>query len=286
MKDFQGKVAVVTGAASGIGRSISHALVAAGAKVALVDVDSNALDRTRQEFDALCGEVAAYVADVSDHDALARTAESIRRDFGKLHLAFNNAGVEFSGTAMADMSSSDWSWLMGVNFAGVLNGVRNFLPMLQAHGEEAWIINTASVSGFFPLPPALGMGAYSTSKFAVVALTEALDAELAGTPVGATLLVPGLVNTRIATSGRNRLPEFGGPSDHVLPALEEAVKGGMRPDEVGRLVLQGILDEQFYVFTHDDTQARIADRQRRIARAFEWRAAALGKLDLHAQVAH
>jgi NAD(P)-dependent dehydrogenase (short-subunit alcohol dehydrogenase family) len=276
MMDLSGKVAVVTGAASGIGKSISKALLCRGVQVALVDVDAAALERTRQEL-ARAGQVRAYVADVTSQASLTDAAQLIQQDFGALHLAFNNAGVEFSGTTVTDMSQRDWDWVMGVNFAGVLNGVRAFLPRLLAHGQRGRIVNTASVSGFFSLSPAMGMGAYSASKHAVVALTEALEGELAGSPIGVTLLVPGLVATRIATSGRNRPHDFGGPSDRVVPALREAVEAGMNADAVGHLVLKAIDDDQFYVFTHADTQARLTERLKRIAQAFEWRAAAMGE---------
>lgn len=218
MDDFSDKIAVVTGGAGGIGAGLAEALLEAGARVVLADVERAALDETASRLAPL-GEVRAVVTDVSDPGSVARCADSVFESFGRCHLLFNNAGVGGGGVAKPwHWTPNDWRWCFGVNVFGVGHCVSAFVPRMLAGGEEGWVVNTSSGDGGFqPLPD---LGVYAASKAAVSAFTESLaNAFLReGAKLRAAVFYPGgsgLMETGLWNSGRNRPPELAREHPHV-----------------------------------------------------------------------
>ncbi|MGW0575831.1 SDR family NAD(P)-dependent oxidoreductase [Streptomyces sp. NPDC002920] len=262
--DLEGKVAVVTGGASGIGAGIARQLAAQGMNVVIADVEQDALD-------SACAESGAYGVrtDVRDPHSVQALADAVIGKFSGVHVVVNNAGVGPMGK-VADLDLSDWRWILEVNLWGVIHGVNSFLPLLLKNPEGGHIVNTASVGGLATMP---GLGAYTVSKFGVVALTETLAQELAldGSRVGASVLIPGTVRTNIKNSTRNRPAELGAGhlADVDLEASGEAL--GMRwlePDDVGRIVVDGIRAGDLYLVTHPESLPVIEARHSAIATAF------------------
>jgi NAD(P)-dependent dehydrogenase (short-subunit alcohol dehydrogenase family) len=271
MRDVQGRAAFVTGGASGIGFAIGRAFVAAGMKVMLADIDGKALDAAVDRLKETGGDVRGVLCDASDRAAVQRAADDTFAAFGKVHVVCNNAGVG-AGGPMEQIAPADWDWVLGVNLMGVIYGIAAFLPHIKAHAEGGHIVNTASMAGMVS-PPL--MGPYNASKFAVVALSEALAAELAGSNIGVSVLCPGWVNTRINESARNRPTRFGPACDTPVAGRERAaevaelLRTGMSPDEVARRVMAGLRDNDLHIFTHVDMRGAVEDRFRRILSAFD-----------------
>jgi len=268
VKSLEGKVAVVTGAASGIGLGMTEAFASRGMKVAMADVEAEALEREAERLTRANFEVAPFVVDVSSFEAVDRLADEAEARFGQLHVVCNNAGVSGGGgpRPIWMQSQKDWDWVMGVNFWGVVNGVRAFVPRIVAHGEEGHVVNTSSILGL-----TTGAGSiYGVSKHAVARLTEGLyqDLKNAGANVGVTLLCPGMIATNIITSARNRPDALTDASDQpdeqrraAITAMDARFKeGGMAPREVGEKVVQAILDDQFYVLTHAENMEGVKRR--------------------------
>jgi NAD(P)-dependent dehydrogenase (short-subunit alcohol dehydrogenase family) len=272
MRDLAGRVAVVTGAASGIGLALSRRLGADGMRVMMADVEGPALE---QAAAALAGEgieTAAAVTDVSDPAAVDALATATLDRFGAVHVVCNNAGVAGGGPSW-DVPLATWNWIMGVNFYGILHGIRSFLPHLLAQGE-GHIVNTASVAGLLAGP---WTAPYTVSKHAAVALSETLYYELAaaGSPVGVSVLCPGWVKTRIGESGRNWVGRYG-PSpeddeaarpllDQVREATAAAIESGSDPADIATAVRDAVVDGQFWILTHPEFGERVVSRYTRAA---------------------
>lgn len=270
MQDLSGKGAVVTGAASGVGYGIARALAENGVKLALLDVEREALERARVEISATGAQAVAVEVDVSDRDAMVRAAGKAAAFLGRVHILCNNAGVGYAGVPLDQVPDQDWDWVVGVNLMGVINGLQAVLPLIKEHGEGGHIVNTASIGGHHVMP-GWGHGVYSTTKFAVVGLSEALADDLAGHGIGVSVLCPAAVDTAIYDGGRNRPERFGGPFARDMEhPLVGALKEGMAPVEVGRWVVRAIRDGQFYIFTHPHTQAFIERRHARLMEAYGW----------------
>ena len=271
MRNFKGKVAVVTGAANGIGRAIGDVCAREGMRVVLADVNKEALARAEGELREGGATVLAVQTDVSkaeDVDELARRAYDA---FGGVHLLFNNAGVMTTGTVWEN-TLSDWRWVLGVNLWGVIHGVRTFVPLMLQQGTEGHIVNTASMRG---LSRASSNGVYCVSKHGVVALTETLHYELAqrGAKIRVSVLCPGAIDTRFADVAENRLlqnedvPGERGmtPEDEeMLRELRHSTRTGMSPEEVADKVFDAIRDEKFYIITQPETMVRVERRMRDI----------------------
>lgn len=253
MQDFAGKVAVVTGGASGIGLALARAFTGNGMKVVLGDVEAPALDDAVAELRGDGAEVVGVVTDVSDAAQVQALADTAVAEFGAIHVACNNAGVGGGGLSWEEPLST-WQWVLGVNLWGVIHGVHSFVPVLVRQ-DCAHIVNTASVAGLTAAP---FMGPYNASKHAVVAISETLHHELAMTAphVKVSVLCPGWVNTNIADSARNRPPALSAEAADPAAGGAEILRGfleqGMAPDDVAAKVLGAITDEQFWVLTHDD----------------------------------
>jgi NAD(P)-dependent dehydrogenase (short-subunit alcohol dehydrogenase family) len=268
MIDLNGKTAIVTGAGSGIGFGIAGALAGAGMNLVLADINSSQLAECRRAVEGLGAKAVEVVTDVSDAAAVAVAAHEAEHAFGKLHVAVNNAGVAMHGTRVEDLQLDEWNWVIGVNVMGVINGIRSFVPLIRRHGEGGHVVNTASISGFF-IRAGAQQGPYSMTKYAVVALSEALEQELEGSGIGVSVLCPGPVRTRIFDSAATRPDRFGGA--YVRPEQEarKSIRstGALAPEQVGRRVLHAMHENEFYVFTHDTERAAVAGRHARIEAA-------------------
>ncbi len=264
MEQLAGKVAVVTGAASGIGAGIARACAERRMKVVLADIELDPAKRLADELEASGASAYAVRADVTEPGDCETLADVTFAHFGGADVLFNNAGVA-QGGVLYELGTEDWDWLLGVNLYGVIHGCRAFVPRWLEIGQPAHVVNTASVGGFLS-GPMLGM--YSTTKFAVVGYSEALAQELAEKQIGVTILCPGWTNTNLGTASRNRPPELGTAPDH-LEIITPGMAEGMDPIEVGRRALRGVRENALYVFTHPEFQPLIARRFERVMEALE-----------------
>lgn len=253
MQELTGRVAVVTGAASGIGRGIAQAFAAEGMSIVLADIEPEPLAQTTRELEASGASVLSVECDVANPESVQTLAERSRSTFGAVHVLCNNAGVIGSvGRKLWEEPPEEWDWIMGVNVRGMLNGIRSFVPAMLESDEPGHIVNTSSMAGLM-----CGLGIYGVSKHAIVALTESLSIELRGTKIGASVLCPGAIDTRIPTAKRNRPKTDGSnptPEDEEPTAFglefAERLAAGMNPKQVGPIVVDAIRDDRFYVLTH------------------------------------
>lgn len=252
MKDFNGKVAVVTGAASGIGRAIAERCAQEGMCVVLADIEKAALDSTAAELMAKGANILAVQTDVSKAEAVEALARQTIAKFGAVHLLVNNAGVAGGSVAMGTLA--DWEWILGVNLWGVIHGVRVFTPIMLKQDTECHIVNTASAAGLF----AAEIGIYTVSKHAVVALSETLYRELghANAKIKVSVLCPAWVRTRIGEAERNRPPELQNadvPPEVTAQAeaaqqmVQALIQSGIPPEEVADYVFEAVANEKFYI---------------------------------------
>lgn len=267
--DFEGKIAFVTGAASGIGLAIAEAFARANLKVMLADIEEDALDVAVGALKTSGAEVRGVLCDVSDRASVQRAAEETFGVFGNVHIVCSNAGV-IAGGQIESIPTGDWDWVLGVNLMGAIYVIQAFLPHIKAHSEGGHIVITASGSGMVCTP---GTGPHNVSKFALVGLAETLAAELAGTPIGVSVLCPSFVRTRIATSFRNRPVRFGAQLDRPVDAnaqLAALVDAGTDPQKLAQRVMMSIRDNDLYVFTHPpEVRVFLEERFGRILAAFD-----------------
>ena len=267
--EFSGKSAFVTGGASGIGLAIAQALLDAGARVMIADIEKAALERVIETLRPH-GEVAGVVCDVGDPASMQVAAKRAFDHFGHVHLLFNNAGVGFGGPQHM-ITAADWRWVLDVNLDGVIHGVLSFVPHMLTHGEPSHIVNTASMAGMLSTPM---MGPYCASKFAVVAMSEGLAAELAASKIGVSVLCPGWVRTRIHESRRNH-PSAGeahppvAALSQMAAEIAEKIRTGLDPALLAARVLDAIRDNDLYIFTHPEMRDSVEERFARINAAFD-----------------
>ena len=267
MKEFQGKVAVVTGAASGIGRALAERCAQEGMRVVLAGINEQTLMQACQELKAEGASVLAVQTDVSKAGDVEALAQKAFDTYGAVHLLFNNAGVG-AGTIIWESTLADWEWTMDVNLWGVIHGIRAFVPRMLEQDTEGHIVNTASIAGLTSGP---GLGIYKVTKYGVVTLSETLYHELAlrGAKIKVSVLCPGFVNTRIMDAARNRPAglqndpaevKMGPESVALIQFMLQAVEAGMSPQQVAGIAFQAIRDETFYILTHPETKEAIRVR--------------------------
>ncbi len=270
MRDLAGKTALVTGAASGIGLGIAGALAQAGMHVVLADLHPETLAQARAAVAAIGAPTGARVetvlTDVSDPDQLAAAGRATEQAFGKLHVLVNNAGVAMHGIPVEQATPETWRRVIGVNVMGAIHGIHALLPLIRRHGEGGHVVNTASISGFF-VREGRHQGGYALTKYAVVALSEALEQETKGSGIGVSVLCPGPVRTQFFLSG---------PPGASRTAPPGGFAGRMEPEAVGARVVHAIRHDEFYIFTHTAERAAVQARHARIAAAFD-RAEALAR---------
>jgi len=266
MNEFKDRVAVVTGAASGIGRGMAESFTAAGMKVVLSDIDGRALDETTAHLRAGGADVHSIVVDVAKPEQVDALAKEVIQRYGQVHVLCNNAGVGSPGRSSWESTLDDWNWILSVNLMGVIHGIRAFLPIMIEQGTEAHIVNTASIAGLIANTGSL----YGVTKAAVVALSEGTHLEMQARRLKPriSVLCPGPVNTDILTSQRNRPKDPSAPSmppaSPVATAMREwmaqEVKNGLDPRAVGEEVLAAIRAERFYILTHPQMSSMIQQR--------------------------
>ena len=272
MKEFNGRVAVVTGAASGIGKGLAEHCAMEGMKVVLADVELDALATTEQELKATGAEVIAVPTDVSRLEDIQNLATRTIDTFGGVHLLFNNAGVGAGGKAW-ECTIRDWEWTLGVNLWGVIHAINTFVPIMLAQNNPCHIVNTASIEGLWTRPNHVP---YQVSKHGVVCLSEVLyqDLKFEGADIGVSVLCPGAVDTNIIDSWRNR-PEHLRNEMPVKPtqnprafdrvqALRDSFKRGLTRGQCAALVFEAIRTESLYVLTHPQLKVYVQDRMENI----------------------
>ena len=281
MRDLAGKTAFITGGASGLGLAMAHSFCAAGMKVAIADIEQAALHKAEAELRPSNAEVLALPLDVTDRAAMARAADRTEQAFGKVHVVCNNAGVAVAGT-VDRMSYADWDWVLGVNLQGVVNGVQTFVERIKSHGEGGHFVNTASVAGLLPFP---GLSVYNTAKYAVVGLSEAMRTDLAAHGIGVSVLCPGVVNTNIFDSGRNRPAALQSaasegsldlaeqlPDDEQSARIQALLADALEPSLIGDMVLHAIQEDEPYILSHPEFAEMVVARHQDMLGAFErWR---------------
>jgi NAD(P)-dependent dehydrogenase (short-subunit alcohol dehydrogenase family) len=268
MKELKGKTAVVTGAASGIGKALAAKCRAEAMNVVLADIEEAALNAAREELRGVAaGNVISVITDVSSADAVNQLARKTLEAFGGIDLLFNNAGVG-AGTTIWESTLQDWTWVMGVNLWGVIHGIRTFVPIMLEQNRPAHIVNTASIAG---LLKGHQSASYGVTKHAVVALTEQLAVELerVNAPINASVLCPSWVNTRIDESGRNRPKDLLNNTELKLTPemakqweeLHEVVRRATPPSIIAEAVFdEGIRQEKLYIIPHKEMAQYIKER--------------------------
>jgi NAD(P)-dependent dehydrogenase (short-subunit alcohol dehydrogenase family) len=270
MKQFQDKVAVITGAGGGFGREFARKGAKLGMKLVLADVQMDALEATRSELEQAGAQVVAQRCDVSLASEVQALADTAMARFGAVHLLFNNAGVG-SGGLVWENSETDWQWVLGVNLWGVIHGVRIFTPLMLACAKadpayQGHIVNTASMAGVLNAPL---MGVYNVSKHAVVSLSESLyhDLQLVGAPIATSVLCPYFVPTGISSSHRNRPDELASSPTASQMAAQSMVGKAVSSSkvtalEVAEMTFAAIEGEQFYIYSHPHALANLEQRMR------------------------
>jgi NAD(P)-dependent dehydrogenase (short-subunit alcohol dehydrogenase family) len=261
-----GRVAVVTGAASGIGRALAEALAAAGSAIVVADLDGAEADLVASGIRAAGGEAQAMTVDVANAAAVDGLAENTLEWFGRVDVLCNNAGVS-TFNMLRDQTLDDWRWVVDVNLWGVVHGLHSFLPIMRRQGTPAHIVNTASIAGI--LSGVLFIGPYAATKAAVVSISETLaqELELEGLPIGVSVLCPSSVDTRVMESERGRPAALGveqrtDAAESFRLAIRESFTGptGLTPAAVADTVMDAIRSRRFWVITHNSEQAGVEAR--------------------------
>jgi NAD(P)-dependent dehydrogenase (short-subunit alcohol dehydrogenase family) len=269
MRHVEGKVAFITGGATGIGFGIAQAFAEAGMKVILGSRNREALHAAQDELTRARGsDVRTIEIDVTERACVRRAAELANEQFGRIDILCNNAGVNLLG-AMDEATYDDWDWVLGVNLGGVINCLMSFLPYIKAHGNGGHIVNVASMGSFIPGP---GAGIYTTTKAAVRGLSECLRLNLGKHGIGVSLLCPGLTQSKIYEAYRGRPL---GLHNTAFPVTNESVTRlaavhdtGKDALEVGRITLEGVRANRFYVFPHSEFKDEVAEHAREVLEAF------------------
>ena len=254
MKEFKGKTAVVTGAASGIGLGLAEKFAQEQMQVVLADIEEEALERAVEKLEKMQHRVVGIQANVMVKESVEELYAKATEQYGNIHILCNNAGIgaNSGNKPIWEVESSDWDWTLGVNFYGALYGIQAFLPHMHEHGEEGHVVTTASLAGLMG-----GMGTYGVSKHAVRSLSETLNQDLRerGSKISSSVLCPGFVNTNIANSERNRpssLIQSQEPTinQEAAAAMAEMLKNGKQPNEIAEIVVNAIKDNVFYILPH------------------------------------
>jgi NAD(P)-dependent dehydrogenase (short-subunit alcohol dehydrogenase family) len=272
MQEFAGKVAVITGAASGIGRALTEKCIAEGMHVVMADIEEAVLEKVAAELQATTNnQVLPIVTNVAMEAELQKVRDEAVENLGGVHLLFNNAGVGGGGNAW-NATQKDWDWVLGVNLWSVIYGLRVFVPQMIAQGTPCHIVNTASVAG---LIGGSTNALYSVTKHGVVALTENLyvDLQAEETQIGCSVLCPGFVNTNIFDSGRNRPSDLANDLEPPKPTAEdeqrmamfrEILRQGMQPADIANIVFDAVRSDRLYILTHDHFDEMIRTRAENI----------------------
>jgi NAD(P)-dependent dehydrogenase (short-subunit alcohol dehydrogenase family) len=272
MKDFKGKTAVITGAASGIGFALAERCAREGMKLVLGDIEGAALKKAEESLRQGGAEVLAVPTDVSSYADVVSLAERTVAAYGGIHLLCNNAGVQTGqGVRYWEDTLNDWQWVVGVNLWGAIHGVKAFLPAMLAGGEPGHIVNTASIAG---LVPNTAISIYSVTKAAIIMLSECLSMQLQeeGASIGVTVACPGNVRTQLNNAERNRPAELASPREGPITQRQREVTEsftkenaeGLPPEEFAGLIFDGIREDRLYVISHPEYRPAIEQRMKGI----------------------
>lgn len=271
MRELRDRVAVVTGGGSGIGAAIALAAAEKGMHVVVADVEPDAAEKVAAQVRDRGRRALAVPCDVSERAALERLAERTYRELGACHLLCNNAGVVVFGS-LDERSDEDWRWVLGVNLLGVIHGVQAFVPRMRDQEGEAHVVNTASMAGLAALP---ALGIYTTTKYAVVGLSESLRIDLTPHGIGVSVLCPGGVATRIMESDRNRPAHLGtteiaeADRERVAAASNETPAEMIDPAIVGRAVMDAVRENRLWIITHPHWKGMVEHRCQELLQAFD-----------------
>jgi NAD(P)-dependent dehydrogenase (short-subunit alcohol dehydrogenase family) len=261
LKNLHNAVAVVTGAASGIGLGIARAFAGQGMRLVLADIEPAALSKVAAEFEANGVEVVSSCVDVSDASAVDEFADFAYDNFGQVNVVCNNAGVIENNLAIWEYSPEDWNWVLGINLMGVVHGIRSFVPRMIDGGKPGHVVNTASFGG---LISGSATPIYIASKHAVVAMSESLhhDLNARGSQLNASVLCPGWVQTSLVESDRNRknAPQLSEKMSRTRQRFQDGINTGIKPQAVGRMVVDAIVEERFYIHTHPELLDQVSAR--------------------------
>jgi NAD(P)-dependent dehydrogenase (short-subunit alcohol dehydrogenase family) len=269
MKDLEGKVAFITGGGSGVGLGQAKIFVREGMKVGIADIRQDHLDEALAHFNSVPGaRVHGVRLDITDRSAYARAADEVEQALGPVQLLCNTAGVSQFGP-LQQATYDDWDWQLDVNLRGVINGIQTFVPRMLARGQEAHIVNTASMSAFVALP---GTGIYCTTKMAIRGLTECLRMDLAPTPIGVSLLCPGAVNTNIHEAMLTRPEKYGktgyyGNDPEVFKRLKDVISIGLEPTRLAEHVLAGVRANALYILPYPEFRETLESIHQRVMTA-------------------
>lgn len=269
MHEFEGRTAVITGGASGMGLATARRFAKEGMNLVILDIEERPLAEVVEEFEAADLPVLGLRTDVADIESVRSAAAATAERFGNVHVLFNNAGVGGGGPMLEPDDLHVWEWTLGVNLMGVIHGIKAFGSAMAAHGEPCHIVNTASMAGLLPTP---GLGSYTVSKYAVVAMSETLSLETAGTNVGVSVLCPGFVQTKIAEADRNlpehlvSLEEPTVEQEFMRQMIRDLVNGGLPPEQVADEIFAAIRDDRFYILPHPQYIDQVRLRAERIAK--------------------
>jgi NAD(P)-dependent dehydrogenase (short-subunit alcohol dehydrogenase family) len=272
MNQFAGKTAVISGGAEGIGLSIATALGEAGMNIVLADIDTENLEKACETLDQAGVAVLGVTLDVAQEAQWQEVAKQAVARFGKVHMVVNNAGVGGESGPIEQQNSKIWQWALDVNLMGVVYGAKVMVPLIKEHGEGGWVVNVASMAGMGGVPYS---GAYTATKMAVVALSESWAGELEKDGIAVSVLCPAFVQTRIYESHRNRQASYQSENTHSSEAsamaerARSAVESGIEVSVVGKRVVEALLAEEFYIFTHPNYRPILQHRAKKIDEAFE-----------------
>ena len=253
MRNFEGKTAVITGAASGIGKALAEKFAQEKMQVVLADIEEEALNKTVDNLRQYQHRVIGIKTDVLVEESIDELFAKATEEYGNIHILCNNAGIgaNSGNKAIWEIDKHDWDWVMGVNYQGVLKGIQTFLPHMLEHGEEGHVVTTVSMAGLLP-----GAGTYGVSKHAVMALTEGLSRDLItrNAKINASVLCPGFVDTNIDKSERNRPSHLGEAqevtNDIGAEIMSSMLRQGKKPEEIAGIVFEAIKENIFYILSH------------------------------------
>jgi NAD(P)-dependent dehydrogenase (short-subunit alcohol dehydrogenase family) len=271
MTTIRGRVAFITGAGGGLGAGIARALASEGASLALVDINASQLAERKAEFDRMGVPCETQVLDISDADAVFGAVQKLSDCLGPISLCINNAGVGYVGAPLDQVPLHDLEWVLAVNVAGTFNCIKALVPAMRMAGAGGHVVNVASIDAF-AAEEDLHHAPYCASKAAVLMLSEGLRNDLRGTGIGTTVVCPGLVQSSLPFSARNRPNKFGGSYNRAGADAfaAEMKRSGMSPDFAGKIVAEAIRQDQFLVFTHGEHREHMVARHALLNQAFDW----------------
>lgn len=273
ISNFNNKNVVITGGAGGVGSALGRAFLNAGCRVALLDMNEVSLEEAKTNFKSEIDNdrVLIIKTDITDDQSVESAADTVISKFGNVHILVNNAGIFLRGIPAGDIPIETWQSIMDVNFFGAVRCVHYLLPNMKAHGEEAQIVNVASVSGFL-VSGERCTAAYAASKFALVAFSEALAGELADTNIGVCVVAPAAIATNIYPNSAGQLEKI--TTDGLIPegSMKETppdIAAGMQPSEAAEKIVSAVRSSKFYIMTHPEVKTMIKERHDKILEAFE-----------------